>query len=177
MKTLRFIRKHLFQIAILIVYLTLMFVRKDLAIASAKNSIYYIREMLLIMPVVFVLTALLDVWVPKDKILRLLGHDAGIRGILLSFLIGSVSAGPIYAAFPMCVMLYKKGASLRNIIIILSAWAVIKVPMLLNEAKYLGFRFMAIRWLLTVAAIIVFSWITSRMVHKDDLPEKLDQSS
>ncbi|MCK9177330.1 MAG: permease [Clostridiales bacterium] len=175
MKILKFLRKHLFQIAILLIYVILFFVRQEFALESAKNSVYYIREMLLIMPVVFVLTALLDVWVPKDKILRYLGHDAGIRGILLSFLIGSVSAGPIYAAFPMCVMLYKKGASLRNIIIILSAWAVIKIPMLLNEAKYLGLKFMATRWVLTVAAILIFSWIASRMVKREDMPDKLNQ--
>ena len=30
----------------------------------------------------------------------------------------------------------KKGASISNIVIILSAWAVIKVPMLANEAKF-----------------------------------------
>lgn len=175
MKTIRFIRKHLFQIVITLVYLLLFFTRRSLAIESAKNSVYYIREMLLIMPVIFVLTALLDVWVPKDKILRYLGHGAGIKGILLSFLIGSVSACPLYAAFPMCVMLYKKGASLRNIIIILSAWAVIKIPMLLNEAKYLGLKFMVIRWMLTVAAILLFSWIASRIVKKENLPDTLNQ--
>jgi uncharacterized membrane protein YraQ (UPF0718 family) len=72
-------------------------------------------------------------------------------------------------------MLYKKGASLRNIIIILSAWAVIKIPMLLNEAKYLGLKFMATRWVLTVAAILIFSWIASRMVKREDMPDKLNQ--
>ena len=40
-----------------------------------------------------------------------------------------------------------------SIIIILSSWAVIKIPMLLNEAKFLGAKFMIIRWLLTVIAI------------------------
>jgi hypothetical protein len=44
----------------------------------------------------------------------------------------------------------------RNLVIILSAWAVIKVPMLLNELKFLEFEFMAVRWVLTVIAIVVF---------------------
>ena len=77
----------------------------------------------------------------------------------------------MYAAFPMCVMLHKKGASIRNIVIILSSWAVIKIPMLLNEAKFLGLKFMAIRWVLTVIAIIIFSWITAKIVKDKDLPE------
>jgi len=68
-------------------------------------------------------------------------------------------------------MLHKKGASIRNLVIILSAWAVIKVPMLLNEMKFLGLKFMVIRWVLTVIAIIVFSWITARIVKDSDLPK------
>ena len=68
-------------------------------------------------------------------------------------------------------MLHKKGASVRNLVIILSAWAVIKVPMLLNELKFLGFKFMAVRWVLTVIGIVVFSWITAKIVKDDDLPQ------
>ena len=92
------------------------------------------------------------------------------KGVFLSFVVGSVSAGPIYAAFPMCVMLHKKGASIRNIVIILSSWAVIKVPMLLNEAKFLGLKFMAIRWVLTIIAVTIFSWITAKIIKDEDLP-------
>ena len=69
-------------------------------------------------------------------------------------------------------MLHKKGASIRNVVIILSSWAVIKVPMLLNEAKFLGPRFMAIRWILTVTAIIIFSWIANKVIKDEDLPSE-----
>lgn len=158
------------MLIVILAYLALFIIRRDMAVESIRNSGYYIKEMLLIMPVVFVLTALLDVWVPKEKILRFLGKDAGVKGIFLSFVIGSISAGPLYAAFPMCVMLHTKGASLRNIVIILSSWAVIKVPMLINEFKYLGLQFMAVRWVLTVIAIVLFSWITSKIVKDDDIP-------
>lgn len=79
-----------------------------MAFESVKNSAYYIKEMLIIMPVIFVLTALLDLWVPKDKIMQLLGKEAKGKGLVLSFIIGSISAGPIYAAFPISIMLHKK---------------------------------------------------------------------
>jgi hypothetical protein len=39
--------------------------------------------------------------------------------------------------------------SISNIVIILSTWAVIKVPMLLNESKFLGTKIMFNRWVLT----------------------------
>lgn len=128
--------------------------------------------MLIIMPVIFVLTALLDLWVPKDKIMQFLGREAKGKGLLLSFVIGSVSAGPIYAAFPMSIMLHKKGASIRNIIVILSSWAVIKIPMLLNEAKFLGPKFMIMRWILTVLSIIIFSWLADKIIKDEDIINK-----
>lgn len=171
MSILKKLKGNLFIIVVVLAYIVMFIVRPEMGVASVKNSAYYIKEMLMIMPVIFILTALLDLWLPKDKVIRYLGKEAGIKGVVLSFVLGSVSAGPVYAAFPMCVMLHKKGASIRNIVIILSSWAVIKIPMLLNEAKFLGLKFMAIRWVLTVIAIILFSWITAKFVKDTDLPE------
>ena len=171
MKVINKVRENLFIVFIAIAYIIMFIIKPSVGVASIKNSFYYIKEMIMIMPVIFVLTALLDLWVPKEKIMKYLGKEAKAKGVILSLALGSISAGPIYAAFPLCVMLHKKGASVRNLVIILSAWAVIKVPMLLNELKFLGFEFMAVRWVLTVIAIIVFSWITAKIVKDDDLPQ------
>ena len=171
------IKENIFLTFIVFVYLAIFIINPVMGMNSVKNSTYYIKEMLMIMPVIFILTALLDMWVPKEKIMQLLGKDARGKGIVFAFVVGSISAGPIYAAFPMCVMLHKKGASIRNIIIILSSWAVIKVPMLLNEAKFLGPKFMIIRWILTVVAILVFSWMAAKIVKDEDLPHEATEQT
>ncbi len=57
-----------------------------------------------------------------------------------------------------------------SIVVILSAWAVIKVPMLANEAKFLSLHFMGIRWILTVTSIIIMSRIVSMLVKRADIP-------
>jgi len=170
------IKANFFLFLVFIAYITLFVFYPSVGTASLSNSVYYIKEMISIMPVIFVLTALLDTWVPKDKIIKYLGKGSKAKGAILSLVLGSISAGPIYAAFPLCVMLHKKGASIRNLVIILSAWAVIKVPMLLNEMKFLGLKFMIIRWILTVISILVFSWIASKIIKDDDLPKLKDTS-
>ncbi|RDU22247.1 permease [Anaerosacchariphilus polymeriproducens] len=174
-KLINFIKGNLFMVIVVLAYIILTIVNPQLGLQGIKNSKYYIIEMLMIMPVIFVLTALLDTWIPKETIMKFLGKDAKIKGVILSFLFGSVSAGPIYAAFPFCVMLHKKGASIKNIIIILSSWAVIKIPMLLNEAKFLGPKFMMIRWILTIIAILIFSWIGSKIIKDEDLPQENEE--
>lgn len=177
MKILKKAKDNVFLIVVASAYIVMFIVRPDMGVTSIKNSAYYIKEMLMIMPVIFVLTALLDTWVAKEKIMKYLGKESKIKGVVLSFVLGSISAGPIYAAFPMCVMLHKKGASIRNLVIILSSWAVIKVPMLLNEVKFLGMKFMVVRWILTIIAIIIFSWITAIIVKDKDLPRKMEKQS
>ena len=173
-KTIGFIKGNLFLFAVILAYLSLMIINPSLSLQGIRNSGYYIKEMLMIMPVIFVLTALLDSWVPTKTIIKYLGKESKGKGVLLSFLLGSVSAGPIYAAFPFCSMLHKKGASIKNIVIILSSWAVVKIPMLLNEAKFLGMQFMLLRWFLTILAILVFSWILSKIVKDRDLPQNTE---
>jgi uncharacterized membrane protein YraQ (UPF0718 family) len=175
MKIIKEAKDNTFLLLIAVAYILMFIIKPDMGVTSIKNSAYYIKEM--IMPVIFLLTALLDTWIAKEKITKYLGKESKVKGIILSFVLGSISAGPIYAAFPMCVMLHKKGASVRNLVIILSSWAVIKVPMLLNEAKFLGMKFMAIRWVLTVIAIVVFSWIVAKIVKDEDIVQKEEKAS
>ncbi len=66
--------------------------------------------------------------------------------------------------------LKKGGASISNIVVILSAWAVIKIPMLANEAKFLSPKFMATRWILTTISIIIMGYIISKLVKREDIP-------
>lgn len=172
MNLIKKIKNNMSLSLVLLAYLVLLLTKKDTAFLAVANSEYYLIEMLMIMPVIFVLTALLDIWVPKETISKFLGENSKTKGAILSFVLGGISAGPIYAAFPICIMLFKKGATIRNIVIILSSWAVIKIPMLLNELKFLGFEFMITRWVLTVIAILIFSWITSKIVKKEDIPDE-----
>ena len=170
MSVLKVAKKNMLLSVVALAYIVLFLFRTDMAIMSLKNSSYYIIEMLQIIPVVFILASLIEAWVPRKTIINNLGEKSGIRGPIISLFLGSVSAGPIYAAFPICKMLLKKGASISNIVIILSAWAVIKVPMLANEAKFLGPDFMALRWVLTTMSIFLMAYIVSFIVTKEDIP-------
>lgn len=164
------IKNNKFLTLVIITYLVLSIVMPGKAVQSLNNSLYYVKEMLMIMPVILLLTSLIEAWVPKKTIENALGEGSGFKGSIFSFLLGSFSAGPIYAAFPVCKMLFKKGASVSNIVIILSTWAVIKIPMLANEAKFLGPKFMGIRWVLTTISIFIMAYLTSRLVKKEEIP-------
>lgn len=162
-------KKHKILIVALIAYFLVGVISPDKLLMALGQSKHYFIEMLQILPAVFILTSLIQTWIPTKVIMKYFGDGSGIKGTLISFLIGSLSAGPIYAAFPVCQTLLQKGAGIKNILIILSAWAVVKVPMLINEAKFMGLTYMGFRWLLTLIAILVMSTIINKLVKIEDL--------
>ncbi len=164
------LKNNRFLMVVLLAYMAVGILAPDKFLPSLLNTWYYVKEMLMIMPVILLLTSLISAWVPRETIENAFGISAGIKGSLFAFLLGSFSAGPIYAAFPVCKMLLSKGASITNIVIILSTWAVIKIPMLVTESKFLGPKFMVVRWILTTLAIFLMGYLTSRFVKPEDLP-------
>jgi uncharacterized membrane protein YraQ (UPF0718 family) len=171
MKALNILKKNKLLVLVALVYGIIFIAAPQTAMKSVGNSVYYLVEMLQVLPVIFLLTVVIEAWVPKELIMRGFGEKSGFKGNLLSLLLGSISAGPIYAAFPISKSLLSKGASVRNIVIILSSWAVIKVPMLANEAKFLGVDFMVVRWIITVICIFVMAYLTAIIVKKKDMPD------
>lgn len=168
--------KNKFLSIMTLTYLVLFIIKTDLGLRALKNSGYYFKEMLIIMPVIMILTALLEAWVPKETIEKNMGENSGFKGKLFSFILGSISAGPIYAAFPVCIALLRKGASVANIVILLGTWAVIKVPMLANEVKFLGFEFMIIRWILTSISLFIMGYGISKFVTREEILKLQDEN-
>jgi uncharacterized membrane protein YraQ (UPF0718 family) len=156
--------------SLLVIEVGLLMIQPELGRRVLNNSTYYLIEMFQILPVVFMLTVGIHVLVPKEWITKRLGHKSGVMGLLLALLFGSVSAGPIYAAFPICKTLLKKGASVANITVIISAWAVVKFPMLANEVKFIGADFMVTRWVLTIFGILAMAFLMNRTVPISSIP-------
>lgn len=170
---IRWIKKHKLIFFVLIAYLVTGLNRIDILRQALSNTLMYLVEMLEILPAVFILTGLINAWIPSAVIVKNFGHHSGLKGKLMSFVIGSLSAGPIYAAFPLAQSLLVKGASIGNIVIIISSWAVIKIPMLIVESKFLGLPFAFTRYLLTIPGIVLLSIACEKMVGKKEIDVKI----
>ena len=122
-------------------------------------------EMLSVIPPIFVLLGLLDVWVDRAIMMKYTGKGSGIKGILIAFLIGTAAAGPLYAAFPVAGVMLKKGSSLMNVFIFIGAWSTTKIPMLTFEAASLGLAFTLTRLALSIVGIMTIAAITQRSLN------------
>lgn len=164
------LKTYRLQAVTVLVYLGTLYLAPERFSVAVANTWMYVREMLEILPAVFVLSGLLTVWVPPEAIMQHFGVGSGLRGKLASVLVGSVSAGPIYAAFPLTQSLVKKGASISNAVIIISAWAVVKIPMLIVEGRFLGVEFLMARYLFTIPAILLVGLFVASRVTADEIP-------
>jgi uncharacterized membrane protein YraQ (UPF0718 family) len=145
----------IFAVFILVSYVVQFYPGKTIAINFTNSLI----EMITFIPFLFIIVGLFDVWVPKEKIQRHIGQESGIKGIGIVILLAMLQAGPLYGAFPVAYMLYKKGASIKNIFIYLGAFASLKIPMLGIEIGYLGIKFTLVRTLVSLPLFIGIGYL------------------
>lgn len=165
------IKPYLLFIIVIIIDLIIRLDNADLGTLILQNTYKNFFEMFSIIPPIFLLLGLFDVWVPRETIIRYMGEKSGITGIILGILLGSAAAGPLYAAFPVAVVMMKKGAKFSNILIFLGAWSTMKIPQILFEMSTLGMDFAITRWVVDVVGIIVMAMIIERLISPEEKAE------
>lgn len=156
---MKILNKFKLPLLILLIYIVLGIWMPTIAKSSTKVTLDYLKEMALIMPPVFILMGLIEVWIPKNKIRHWLGKDSGIKGSLISVALGTLPTGPLYVSFPMTASLLRSGASVRNMVLFLGSWAALKIPQLMIEIKFLGLSFTLLRFTLTLVALVIIGFI------------------
>lgn len=159
-----FLRSWWLFLVVAILDLSAMAWDPAIAFEAGKSSRDFLLEIAGILPPILVLLGLFDAWVPRKLVEDHVGPDSGIKGAILSILLGSLAAGPLFAAFPVALSLRRKGARIGNVAVFLGAWASIKVPMILLEASYLGLRFSLLRTGLSIVGILATGCIVERLV-------------
>jgi len=164
-----FIRRYIGFIVTLIVFAAFILILPGYREKSLSMIVFQSKTMLLVIPPIFILLGLLDVWVPREKMMKYMGPGSGAKGGILAFLLGSFAAGPLYGAFPVAAVLMKKGASFTNILIFIGAWSTTKIPMLLFEMSALGLRFALSRLAIDIAGILIIAIAIKRSLSKTEV--------
>lgn len=141
----------------------------ELAPKAAHSLLTQTRTMLLVVPPIFLLLGLLDVWVPRETLMKYMGEGSGLKGPAIAFALGSAAAGPLYGAFPVAAILMKKGASFTNILIFIGAWSTTKIPMLLFEMNALGVRFALARLAIDIPGIVLIALALKALIPRAEV--------
>ncbi|MBU1670782.1 MAG: permease [Actinobacteria bacterium] len=157
---------YVFLTLSVVALVTLSLIFPDKGSRAGKVVWEYVKEMIFILPAVMVLMGLFAVWVERDLVVKYLGKGSGGKGLVIALLLGTLPTGPLYVAFPLAAMLLKKGARVANMVVFLSAWACIKLPLELMEFQFMGWRFALLRLGLTVALVIPMGVLAERLYRR-----------
>lgn len=149
--------------------ISLLFIYPELGKKSFTLSCQNLLEMLSIVPPIFILLGLIDVWVKKETMIKMMGEKSRMIGILIAFILGSAAAGPLYAAFPVAAMLMKKGSKFSNVLIFIGAWSTTKIPMLLFEASSMGIKFTLLRFAIDIPVILLIAFISEKLLGQKEI--------
>lgn len=162
------IARYKFFFLLVIANIILLLVSPDLGKKSVSITWINILEMLTILPPIFVFLGLLDVWVEREVMIKIMGENSGVVGVLIAYFLGSAAVGPLYAAFPVAGVLLKKGCKFSNVLIFMGAWSTTKIPLLLFEASSMGTDFMLLRFALNIPGIALIAYFTAKMLKPEE---------
>ena len=165
----KLLKRYQYFIGTIILIGILTIFNRSLGLKSFSIAANSFKEMALVIPPVFLLLGLLDVWVPRETMMKYMGEGSGVKGIILSILLGSAAAGPLYGAFPIAAVFMKKGVKFSNILIFIGAWSTTKIPMFIFEMSALGSKFAVTRLVIDIPGIIIIAYLLETFISKDEI--------
>ncbi|MBE5980307.1 MAG: permease [Paenibacillaceae bacterium] len=164
-------KRYRYAILMLFVIGIIMSYDRQAGLSAVSNAGMQLKQMFFVIPPIFLLLGLLDVWVPRTTMVKYMGEGSGIKGILLAFLIGSAAAGPLYGAFPVAAVFMKKGVKFLNLMVFIGAWSTTKIPMLMFEIESLGLKFALTRLAIDIPGIILIAFLLTKLISKREMEE------
>jgi uncharacterized membrane protein YraQ (UPF0718 family) len=147
-----------------IVSLIIAFVKDK---TKAKRALMIaLKSFFRILPMVIatvILIGLILGFVPRDQISRIIGEQAGFRGIFVVAVLGAVLHIPSIISFPLAGSLLKSGASVTAVAVFITTLTMIGIATLPIEIRELGKRMAILRngfsFLIAIVIGLVMGWI------------------
>lgn len=139
-----------------------------LSLQALQSAAFQFLAMLKIVPPIFLMIGLLDLWVPRETMMKLMGDNSGWLGILIALFIGTMSAGPLIAAFPVAHIMLKKGARYANVLFFLMIWASAKLPILFFQATTLGLAYTVVTNLTLMIVYLIGTQLIDKYLSSEE---------
>jgi len=163
-----FLLSILFILDLLGVKISATHTNHSLGLSALKSATFQFGSMLKVVPPIFLMIGLLDIWVPREVMIRLMGEKSGLKGILVAFFMGTLTAGPLVAAFPVAMIMLRKGAKYSNVLFFLMIWASAKLPILFFQATTLGVRYTLLTNTALISVYLLGTLIIEKILTKED---------
>ena len=157
--------RALFPLATLVLYGVVAALTPAKALLALKGSMNLLLQMLIPLLLIFVFMVVINLFLKPARVTKFLGKGSGIKAMLLSATAGIISAGPIYAWYPLLKDLREKGAGNSLIAIFLYNRSV-KPFLLPVMIAYFGWIYVAILAIMTVFASFAVGCLMNLVLEK-----------
>lgn len=165
------LKKHGFLAVVIVVSLLMLVFKPQTEIEALRFTGKNLLNFQFMLTPIFICIGLLDVWIERDTMIKIMGEKSGFKGMIVALLLGMVTAVPLYALLSVAGVLLKKGSRIFNIMIFLCASASIRIPLLLFEISSLGWRFTFLRFGLNIVVVFAIAFIIEKLLSDADIKE------
>ncbi len=159
------IKRYWFLAAVVVVNLALLISDPQTETVALRFTGRNILNFIFMLTPVFICVGLMDVWISREAMIKIMGVKSGVKGAVVALLLGVVTAVPLYA---VAGVLLKKGSRIANVLLFLCASASIRIPLLLFEISSLGFAFTFVRFGLNIPIVFAIAFIIEKLLSEDD---------
>ena len=172
----QYIKKNKFLTIAFIGLLVLTIIDINLTYKALDHTLDNFINMLLIVPPIFLLIGLFDVWVERETVIKLMGENSGPKGMVLAFFVGAFSAGPTITAFPVAMIMIKKGAKYSNVMFFIMVWSSLKLPIIFFQITTIGLKLTLIINITMLIVFIVSATMANKIFTKEEI-QLIEQKS
>lgn len=115
-----------------------------------------------------ILAGLLQVLISQEVVARYFGREAGFKGVLIASVAGILTPGGPMVSVPFLVALASSGAALAPLVAYMTSWSLFGMQRIIAwEAPLMGWHFVGVRVLSSLAFPLLAGWLTS-LFHSSD---------
>ena len=156
-------------IFVAILYVIAAVIKFEFFTEAIVLSASQLSQALMIIPVIFILIGLIDVWVDRETMIKYMGDKSGVVGVLVAFMFGTLAAGPLVGAFPLAYIMLKKGARYANVLFFLTIWSSAKVPIILFQVQSMGLAFTVVSNITLISIFLIGSFAVEFLLGKKEI--------
>ena len=167
----KLLKKYWLLSAVIIISSVVLLLKPQMEVNALRFTGKNFLKFLFMLTPIFICIGLMDIWIERDSMIRIMGGKAGFKGVLVALVLGVVTAVPLYALLPVAGVLLKKGSRISNVLLFLCASASIRIPLLLFEISSLGWQFTLTRFVLNIIVVFAIAFIIEKVLSETDREE------
>ncbi len=164
---IKVIKDYKYLLVAITTIIVLLIVNPPQGESAIRFTLSNLKSVSMVLPPIFIIIGLMDVWIPKETMVKFMGEKSGVLGASIAIFIGAIGAGPLYVAFPVAALLIKKGARLAYVFLLLGAWTSVKLPIFMFEWASFGAKFTLVHVMSSLVIYIAGSFFLEKLLSSE----------